>query len=135
MSWVDRHSAAKFSYSYMLQIGEAVTLVWRDIPLGGERGVLDATVRIAKNADGSQAWSLSFDNRSANWALFATDFPRLDRVVGNWWRRADGKVVLLAANLTDRPQHVEYRVYGKENATAEMQLQPFEMGEVKIGNP
>ena len=59
----------------------AVTLVWRDIPLGGERGVLDATVTIEKRPDGSQAWRLAFANRSAKWALFSTDFPRLNQVV------------------------------------------------------
>ena len=77
---VSAHEAAQTERH---ETDEAVALVWRDIPLGGERGVLDATVRIAKNADGSQSWLLSFDNRSTKWALFATDFPRLDRVVGN----------------------------------------------------
>ena len=47
--------------------------------------------------------------------------------------RVDGKVVLLAANLTDRPQRVEYWVYGKKGESAEMQLQPFEISERGIG--
>ena len=28
-------------------------------------------------------------------------------VIGNWWRTADGEIVLFAANLTDRPQTAE----------------------------
>ena len=62
---------------------EGITLTWRDIPLGGERGVLDAKVAIEKRPDGSQAWRLSFDNRSQDWKLFSTDFPRLNRVTRN----------------------------------------------------
>ena len=58
----------------------AITLIWRDVPLGGERGVLDATVTIEKRPDGSQAWRLSFANRSRKWALITTAFPRLNRV-------------------------------------------------------
>ena len=58
----------------------AITLIWRDVPLGGERGVLDATVTIEKRPDGSQAWWLSFANRSRKWALITTAFPRLNRV-------------------------------------------------------
>ena len=41
-----------------------IVLSWRGIPLGGEADALDATVTIAKNADGSQTWSLRFANRS-----------------------------------------------------------------------
>ena len=62
--------------------GGVDALFWNDIPLGGERGVLNARVLMEKRPDGSQAWRLEFDNRSAKWALFSTDFPRLDRVVG-----------------------------------------------------
>jgi hypothetical protein len=59
----------------------SLALRWRDIPLGGERGVLDATVEIEFLPDGAQRWRLSFDNRSAKWALFETSFPRLNRVL------------------------------------------------------
>ena len=69
---------------------EAITLVWRDIPLGGERGVLDAVVKVEKRADGSQGWKLSFDNRSQIWRLFATEFPRLNRVT----RDGEGNVMM-----------------------------------------
>ena len=47
-------------------------------------------------------------------------------VRGNWWRTADGKVVLLAANLTDREQRVVYRVYGTDK-TAVLVLAPYEL--------
>ena len=57
-----------------------LTLTWRDVPLGGERGVLDATVTIEKRPDGSQAWNLAFANRSPRWTLMTTAFPRLNRV-------------------------------------------------------
>ena len=50
----------------------SLVLRWRDIPLGDERGVLDAAVEIETISDGSQRWRLSFDNRSANWGLFET---------------------------------------------------------------
>ena len=71
-------SASSFSRG---KSGDFDALFWHDIPLGGERGVLDAKVLIEKRPDGSQAWRLEFDNRSAKWALFSTDFPRLNRVV------------------------------------------------------
>ncbi len=58
-------------------------LTWRDIPLGGERGVLDAEVTVTTRPDGSQAWHLEFANRSKTWRLFETDFPRLNRVTRN----------------------------------------------------
>jgi hypothetical protein len=58
-------------------------LFWRDIPLGGEQGVLDAKVLMKKRPDGSQAWRLEFDNRSTRWVLFSTDFPRLAKVTRN----------------------------------------------------
>ena len=54
-------------------------------------------------------------------------------VIGNWWRRSDGKIVLFAANLTDHLQRVEYWVYGKKGESAEMQLRPFEISERGIG--
>ena len=38
-------------------------------------------------------------------------FAKMTDVIGNWWRTANGEVVLLAANLTDSPQTVEYRDY------------------------
>ena len=62
------------------ELPDALELTWRDIALGGERGVLDATVRIARCADGSQTWSLAFDNRSRRHVLFSTDFPLLSRM-------------------------------------------------------
>ena len=207
-------------------------LTWRDIPLGGERGVLDAEVTITKRPDGSQAWRLAFANRSRNWRLFSTDFPRLNHVtregegdamlparellwghplgwylpdvldkpdkcdiirelctfrqanldalaygnlldelrfegnvgsktyewlgrrphfrlfdksfklppskfatmtdvIGNWWRTADGKIVLLAANLTDCPQTFSYRVFGT-GSTAELTLGAHELKRVGL---
>lgn len=57
-----------------------------------------------------------------------SSFATMSDVIGNWWRRADGKVVLLAANLTDRPQRVSYRVYGS-NVASELELQPFSLCE------
>ena len=57
-----------------------VTIVWRDVPLGGEHGVLDVNVTMTKCADGAQEWRLSFDNQSKDWILFETEFPRLNRV-------------------------------------------------------
>ena len=78
---VSAHEAVFFGRSGS-GAGEEI-LVWRDVPLGVERGVLDAKVAIEKRADGSQAWRLSFDNRSRGWKLFSTDFPRLDRVTRN----------------------------------------------------
>ena len=63
------------------ELPDALVLTWRDIPLDGERNVLDAEARIEKRADGSQAWSLVFDNRLAKRVLFSTEFPRLGRVV------------------------------------------------------
>ena len=57
-----------------------IVLSWRGIPLGGEADALDATVTIAKNADGSQTWSLRFANRSPRCKLQRTCFPMLRRV-------------------------------------------------------
>lgn len=56
-------------------------LIWRDLSLSNEKGVLDAEVKITHCADGSQAWELRFDNRSRNWRLFETSFPHLNRVM------------------------------------------------------
>lgn len=55
-----------------------------------------------------------------------SSFATMPDVIGNWWRRADGRIVLLAANLTDRTQRVEYRVYGSDR-TAGAQLAPYEL--------
>ncbi|MBR4613432.1 MAG: hypothetical protein IKO40_12045 [Kiritimatiellae bacterium] len=65
------------------ETGEAITLVWRGITLGGETNALDATIHIAKNADGSQSWTLNFDNRSSKYLLLRTRFPRINRVTRN----------------------------------------------------
>jgi hypothetical protein len=47
-------------------------------------------------------------------------------VIGNWWRTAGGEVVLLAANLTDKEQTLEYRVFGSDQ-TATLTLRPLEI--------
>ena len=70
--------------------GGMVTLVWRDIPLSGERGVLDATATVTMRSDGSQTWGIEFDNRSANWRLLRTGFPHLRRVM----RDGEGDMLL-----------------------------------------
>ena len=59
-------------------------------------------------------------------------FATMADVRGNWWRTADGKVVLLAANLTDREQRVVYRVYGTDK-TAVLVLAPYELVRIKGG--
>ena len=82
--------------------GDVDTLRWSDIPLGGERGVLDAQVRIERRPDGAQAWRLEFDNRSTKWVLFATDFPRLNRVVGKG--EADAMVIADLHNSDGAPK-------------------------------
>ena len=87
-----------------------LSLVWRDIPLGGERGVLDVSVRVERRADGSQAWTMSVDNRSRDWKLFSTDFPRIGRVT----RDGEGDAMLpdsdhgarLVKKRTARPKPV-----------------------------
>ncbi len=61
--------------------GVFLRLRWRDIPLGSERGVLNAVVEIENLPDSAQRWSLAFDNRSASWALFETSFPRLNCIM------------------------------------------------------
>ena len=88
-------SAASFAKG---KHGGVDALFWRDLPLGGERGVLDARVLMEKRPDGSQAWRLEFDNRSAKWALFSTDFPRLARVM----RNGEGDAMLPAADYGAR---------------------------------
>jgi hypothetical protein len=55
-----------------------------------------------------------------------SEFATMADVRGNWWRTVDGKVVLLAANLTDRKQKVLYRVYGTDE-TATLTLAPHEL--------
>ena len=92
-------------------------LRWRDIPLGDERGVLDAAVEIETMPDGSQRWRISFDNRSANWGLFETSFPRLNRVM----RDGEGDAMLPGGDhgarlyrsrrAQDKPLVVEYPAF------------------------
>lgn len=74
---VAAHDAASFE---RVERDGGETLLWRDIPLDGVHGVLDARVDIERRSDGSQAWRISFDCRSSDWRLFSTDFPRLARV-------------------------------------------------------
>ncbi len=62
---------------------EAIILIWRGIALGDEPDALDATITIAKNADGSQSWTLTFDNRTPAYLLLRTRFLRLNRVTRN----------------------------------------------------
>ena len=47
-------------------------------------------------------------------------------VIGNWWRTADGGIVLLAANLTDKRQNIECRVFGTAE-TMRLSLSPYEL--------
>lgn len=192
---VSAHEAVFFGRSGS-GAGEEI-LVWRDVPLGVERGVLDAKVAIEKRADGSQAWRLSFDNRSRGWFLqdildrpdkcgilrelcafrqnnldalaygnlldelrFAgpvgtstyewlgrrphfrlfdktfklppSKFAAMTDVIGNWWRTADGEVVLLAANLADSRQDIECHVFGTDE-TMRLSLAPHELVRVSHG--
>ena len=55
-----------------------------------------------------------------------SSFATIPDVIGNWWRRADGRIVLLAANLSDRPQRVSYSVYGS-GETESLELKPLEL--------
>ena len=48
---VAAHEAAAVSRR---ESGDMVKLMWRDVPLGGERGVLDATATVKTRSDGSQ---------------------------------------------------------------------------------
>ena len=54
----------------------------------------------------------------------------LPAVIGNWWRTDKGKTVLLAANLTDRPQTATYSVFDTD-ATAELVLKPYEVRRIE----
>ena len=78
--------------------GRFLRLRWRDIPLGGERGVLGAVVEIETLPDGAQRWRLSFDNRSAVRALFETSFPRFGRIL----RDGEGDAMLPGSDLGAR---------------------------------
>ena len=73
-------SAHEAAYAERHETGTGVVLFWRDISLDGEHGVLDAKVTIERRTDGAQEWRLSFDNRSKDWLLFGTEFPRLNCV-------------------------------------------------------
>ena len=56
-------------------------------------------------------------------------------VIGNWWRTAGGETVLLAANLTDRPQALEYEVWdgaGRTGKTAAVSLEAHELKRIGI---
>ena len=59
-------------------------------------------------------------------------FAEMADVIGNWWRTADGEVVLLAANLTDRRQDVECHVFGTDE-TMWLSLAPHELVRVSHG--
>lgn len=74
-------SAAAAKAKTVREDADGWTLDWTDVPLGSERGVLDAQVTVRRRADGSTVWSLTFANRSRKWALLSTDFPRLNGVV------------------------------------------------------
>ena len=59
-------------------------------------------------------------------------------VIGNWWRTAGGETVLLVANLTDRPQALEYEVYdgaGRTGKTAAATLAPYELRRIAAPQP
>ena len=70
-------NAASFAKS---EADGAIELAWRGIALGEEPAALDAFVTIAPQPDGSQKWSLHFENRSPHYALLRTRFPMLRRV-------------------------------------------------------
>ena len=53
-------------------------------------------------------------------------------VIGNWWRTADGEIVLLAANLTDKRQDIECRVFGT-GGTMRLSLSPHEL--IRVAMP
>ncbi|MBQ7666685.1 MAG: hypothetical protein IJS46_01675, partial [Kiritimatiellae bacterium] len=61
------------------------------------------------------------------WALTPTERWEAPAVIGDWWRTEKGETVLLAANLTDAPQTVRYRVFGGEDAVATLALAPYEL--------
>jgi len=58
-----------------------------------------------------------------SYALPPSKTAEMPDVIGNWWRTADGRVVLLAANLSGCEQKISYRVFGT-NRTAEASLAP-----------
>ena len=62
------------------EAGGVIELSWRGIALGEEPAALDAFVTIAPQPDGSQKWSLRFENRSPHYALLRTRFPMIRRV-------------------------------------------------------
>ena len=70
-------NAASFAKS---EADGAIELAWRGIALGDEPDALDAFVTIAPQPDGSQKWSLRFENRSPHYALLRTRFPMVRRV-------------------------------------------------------
>ena len=61
-----------------------------------------------------------------SYKLPPSKFATMPGVIGNWWRRMDGRVVLLVANLTKDVQRVSYRVHGT-GAIAEIELQPVSL--------
>lgn len=69
---------------------DGTDLVWRDIPLDGERGVLDARATVRRRADGALEWRVAFDNRSSEWSLLNVDFPCLGSVT----REGEGDAML-----------------------------------------
>ena len=92
----------------------ATILVWRGMPLGDEPGALDAEVRIAKRPDGSQVWTIRFENRSRVWALYKTAFPRLSRVM----RDGEGDA------LIPKDDHGA-RLYRERRAQPEREIVPY----------
>jgi hypothetical protein len=66
-----------------------------------------------------------------SYKLPPSKFATMTDVIGNWWRTADGKVVLLAANLTDCRQTFTYRVFGT-GRTAELTLGAHELKRVGL---
>ncbi len=89
-------------------------LLYGGIALGDEPGALDAEVRIAKRPDGSQAWSIRFENRSRTWALYKVAFPRLNRVT----RDGEGDALL------PKDDHGA-RLYRARRAQAEPEIVPY----------
>ena len=57
-------------------------------------------------------------------------FAAMTDVIGNWWRTADGGIVLLAANLTDKRQDIECRVFGTDEIMR-LSLSPHELVRVE----
>ena len=70
----------------------------------------------------------------ANWSK-SVNRGTCPAVIGNWWRTADGETVLLAANLTDRPQTLECQVWddGRHaGKTAAISLEAYELKRIGI---